>query len=343
MNPATNRLLLVSRVSVLLVVCAALSICVSRCAAQDNSPATRRTQSADPSAAPSLSPGQPSGADTGSAQVVARDSTLKLGVGDLVEMTVYNVPELATKMRVTSDGDLYLPLISRVHVAGLTIEEAQDLIEARLSTEHYLKDPHVSLFVSEYASEGASILGEVVKPGVYPVLGQQRLLDLISIAGGLTEKAGHSIIVTHRSDPDKPVTLPFTPNLAEKPEENIQILPGDTIYVHKADIAYVIGDVARPSGFLMDRGTLTVMQAVALAGGTNRSAKLDGSRIIRTGPDGVTETSVKLKQILQAKIPDITLQPNDVLVVPSSGGKVLAGRALEAAIQTATLVSVAAF
>jgi polysaccharide biosynthesis/export protein len=325
-----------------LIICAVLSICAPRCTAQDTQPAKPTTQPVDPSAAPWSTPADPSEPTTNSTKIAAKDSTLKLGVGDLVEMTVYNVPDLTTKMRVASDGEIYLPLISYVHVAGLTIEEAEDLIQSRLTEEHYLKDPHVSLFVSEYASAGASIFGEVMRPGIYPVLGQPHLFDLISSAGGLTEKAGHSIIVTHRSEPDKSITIPFTQDLAENPQANILIRPGDTVVVRKADIAYVLGDVARPSGFLMDRGSLTVMQAVALAGGTNRTAKMDGARILRKGKNGTDEIKVKLKQILAAKAPDIPLQADDVLIIPASAGKILAGRTLEAAIQAATLITVTA-
>jgi polysaccharide export outer membrane protein len=119
-------------------------------------------------------------------------------------------------------------------VAGLTTEEAAKLIEKRLSG--FLKDPCVSLFVTEYASQGASLLGEVAKPGVYPVLGEQHLFDLISASGGLMEKAGHSITVTHRSDPDHPVTVPLSRNLSDNPESNIKVFPADTIVVRKADI-----------------------------------------------------------------------------------------------------------
>ena len=133
------------------------------------------------------------------------DASLQLGVGDLLEMSVYGVPELATKTRISSNGDMYCPLIGYTHVAGLTAEEAQELIETRLAD--FLKNPHVSLFVSEYASEGASVLGAVARPGVYPVLGQQHLFDLISAAGGLSERAGRSLTVTHRSDPDKTITI----------------------------------------------------------------------------------------------------------------------------------------
>jgi polysaccharide biosynthesis/export protein len=270
------------------------------------------------------------------------DPGLKLGVGDLIEFNVYNVPDLATKTRIASDGTIYLPLVSQVHVAGLTIDEARVLIETRLSEGHYLKDPHVSLFVDEYLSEGVSILGEVFKPGVYPVLGQQHLFDLISMAGGLTEKAGRTVTVTRRDDTSTPITLPISQNLSDNPESNIALFPGDTVIVRKADIAYVVGDVARPSGILIDRGTLTVLQAVAMAGGTTRTASLGGTRILRKGPTGTVEVPIQLNKILKAKAPDVPLQANDILVVPGSAGKVLAGRALEAAIQAATLISVAA-
>ena len=269
-----------------------------------------------------------------------RGHSLQLGVGDLIEMTVYDVPELTTKTRISSNGDIYCALIGPTHVAGLTTEEAADLIEKRLSA--FLKNPYVSLFVIEYASQGASLLGEVAKPGVYPVLGEQHLFDLISASGGLTEKAGHSITVTHRSDPDKPVTVPLSRNLSDDPASNIKVFPGDTIVVRKADIVYVVGEVGRPSGLLMDASGLTVLRAVALAGGTTRTAKLSGAKILRKGPEGTVETPVQLKKILQAKAPDLSLQAEDILVVPSSAGKILAGRSLEAAMQAATIMSVAA-
>jgi polysaccharide biosynthesis/export protein len=269
-----------------------------------------------------------------------KDPSLQLGVGDLVEITVYDVPDLSTKTRISSNGDIYCPLVGPTHVAGLTTEEAAELIEKRLSA--FLKAPYVSLFVTEYASQGASLLGEVTKPGVYPVLGEQHLFDLISASGGLTEKAGRSVTVTHRSDPDRPVTVPLSRNLSDSPESNIRVFPGDTIVVRKADIVYVVGDVGRPSGLLMDASGLTVLQAVALAGGTTRTAKLSGAKILHKGPAGMIETPVHLKKILQAKAPDLSLQAGDILVVPSSAGKILAGRTLEAAMQAATLVSVTA-
>src|SRR5438874_9783767 len=245
------------------------------------------------------------------------DSSLRLGIGDLLEFGVYNVSELSTKTRVGNNGDIYLPLIDYVHVAGLTTEEAQALIEKRLTDGAFLKNPHVAVFVSEYASQGASVLGEVTKPGVYPVLGEQRLFDLISAAGGLTERAGRSITVTRRNQADKPITIALARNITDNPDSNVDVFPGDTVIVRKADVVYVVGDVGRPSGFLMDSGNLTVLKAIALAGGTNRTAKLGGAKIIRKGPTGMTETSVQLKRILQAKAPDVPLEAEDILFVPS--------------------------
>lgn len=111
---------------------------------------------------------------------------LRLGPGDLVEVSVYGVPELATKARVSNDGDLYLPLIDYVHVADLSLEEFQKLIEKRLDDGGFVRNPHVTIFVDDFSSQGVSLLGEVGKPGIYPVLGNRRLFDLVSAAGGLT-------------------------------------------------------------------------------------------------------------------------------------------------------------
>ena len=293
-------------------------------------------------AAPAPANWSTSSANDSTASEETRDAALRLGIGDLLEFSVYNVPELATKARIGSNGDIYLPLIDYVHVEGLTPEEAQATIEKRYVDGGYLKNPHVSIFISEYASQGASVLGQVAKPGVYPVLGKQRLFDLISAAGGLTEKAGNSITVTHRSQPEKPITVPLARNMTDSPDSNVEVFPGDTVIVRKADVVYVVGDVSRPSGFLMESGNLTVLQAIALAGGTGHTAKLSGARIIRKGPTGMTETPVRLKQMLQAKVPDMPMEADDILFVPSSAGKLVAGRTLEAALQAATAVSIVA-
>lgn len=200
----------------------------------------------------------------------------------------------------------------------------------------------MNIFVDEYATQGVSLLGEVVKPGVYPVPGKEQLLDLISAAGGLTTSAGHVVTVTHRDQQDKPVTVQLSKNLGDTPESNIDILAGDTVVVHKADIIYVVGDVTRPSGLLIDRGNITVLQAIALVGGTTPTSKASGARIIHKGPEGMTETPVPLKKILEAKVADMPMKPDDILFVPSSVLKTALRDNASIAVQAASLGLVAA-
>lgn len=260
-----------------------------------------------------------------------------------MEVSVYDVPELTTKTRVSDTGDIYLPLINYVHVDGLSIMEAEKAIEQRLSQGGFIRHPHVQLFVSEYTSDGASVLGEVTRPGVYPVLGDQTLFSIISAAGGLSDRAGQTVTITHRAQPDKPIVVKISRNLEDHPESNVPVSPGDIIMVRRADVIYIVGDVARPSGFLMDNGGhLSVLQAIALAGGTNSTAKLNSARIIRKSATGVTEIPVPLKKLLQAKIADVPLHADDILFVPASARKMMAGRTADAALQMATMVGVVA-
>jgi polysaccharide export outer membrane protein len=268
-------------------------------------------------------------------------SLLRLGPGDLLEVGVYNVPELATKARIGNSGDIYLPLIDYVHVGDLTVEEAQALIEKRLEDGGFVRNAHVTIFLDESASQGVTILGEVAKPGLYPALGDRKLYDMISVAGGFTASAGRKVSIV-RQHGDAPITVTLPRNLADDLQDNVEILPGDTITIPRAPIIYVVGDVGRPAGLLIDNGTLTVLQALALAGGTNHTAKLGGVRIIRKGPDGMTETKVPLKKMLEAKAPDITLQADDILFVPLSGARVAAGTGFNAAVAAASGLAILA-
>jgi len=307
-------------------------------ASPTTSPAGSPDQSPSTATPPTTSPSPSSNSDP-ALPPTPRDTTrIRLGPGDLVEVNVYGVPDLTTKTRVSNTGELYLPLVNYVHVGDLSVEEAQTVIAKQLESGGFVKDPHVSIFVNEYSSQSVSVLGEVSKPGTYPALGDRNLVDMITAAGGLTERAGRIVTITHRDKPDEVQTVELGRNLTDKPEANVPVAPGDMIDVHRAPIIYVVGDVGRPSGLMVDNGTLTVLQALALAGGANRTAKLNDARILRKsdGPNGVTETPLKLKKMLEAKAPDVPLQPNDILFVPLSGAKVMAARSFEAAMAITT-------
>ena len=270
--------------------------------------------------------------DPGAPQPPAASSTvgLKIGPGDMLDVSVYNVPELSQKVRVSSAGDAYLALIGYVHLDGLTADQAQALIEQKLVEGGFLKSPHVTVFVADYTNQGVAVMGEVQRPGIYPVTGQRRLLDLIAAAGGLTNRAGRIVYITHRDHPKDPVTIALNGDASDA-KSNVDILPGDTVMFSKAGVVYVVGDVGHPSGFIMDNNeSLTVLQAIALAGGTNHTAKLDAAQIIRKTPKGPEQIPIPLKKILSAKAPDMQLKGDDVLFVPSSAAKSAAIRTIDA-------------
>jgi polysaccharide export outer membrane protein len=242
-----------------------------------------------------------------------------IGAGDLVEMSVFDTPELSGKLRVSNTGDVILPLVGTVHLQGLTAADAQSLIRQKFIAGGFLKDPQVTVFISEYATQGVSIVGEVHKPGNYPAFGAHRLLDYLSLAEGLTPLAGTAIVITHSGHPEQPQTVKMAAGTAPQPENNPEILPGDTIFVEKTGVVYVVGDVVRPGGFPMDHDEqLSILQAVALAQGVNYTAAKGSVRLIRTTATGRQEISINLKKIFASKAADIAMQDNDILFVPSS-------------------------
>src|SRR5690348_17887638 len=115
---------------------------------------------------------------------------LLIGPGDLLEISLYGVPDFKTDVRVSSDGDVWLPMLGSVTVAKLSAEDAARLIETKLTAKRLFNNPHITVFEKEYATQGISVLGEVQRPGIYPLLGARRLYDAISAAGGTTPKAG---------------------------------------------------------------------------------------------------------------------------------------------------------
>jgi polysaccharide biosynthesis/export protein len=196
--------------------------------------------------------------------------------------------------------------------------------------------PQVSLFVKEYATLGISVTGEVQKPGVYPLLGAHTLFDAISVAGGVTAKAGRAVTISHRDSPDNTETVLMNNGPNGEVSGNVPISPGDTIVVSKAGMVYVVGDVRQPTGIVLENPELTVLQAIAIAQGANFTASLDKSKLLRKSSSGVQEIPVPLKQILAAKKPDVTMKPEDVLFIPSSATKGATRRGIEAVLQAVT-------
>jgi polysaccharide export outer membrane protein len=245
-----------------------------------------------------------------------------IGAGDLVEMSIFDTPELSGKLRVSNTGDVILPLVGTLHLQDLKATEAQTLIRQKFIDGGFLKDPQVTLFISEYSSGNVSVIGEVHKPGIYPAFGAHRLLEYLSLAEGFTPLAGTAIVITHSGHPDQPQPVKIAAGAAPQPEDNPEILPGDTIFVERTGVIFVVGDVARPGGFPMDHdGHVSILQAIALAQGMNPTAAKRSAKLIRTTLQGRQEIPIDLKKILRSKEADLAMQDNDILFVPSSTAK----------------------
>jgi len=266
---------------------------------------------------------------------------LRISSGDLLDVGVFDTPELSGKLRVNEAGEIAMPIAGAVRVSGMTSSEAATAVEQKLHNADILKDPHVSIFVLEYATQGVTVTGEVKTPGIYPLLGSHGLLDMVSAAGGVTATASKAVTITHTSDPGHPEII----QLDNKPGStagNVDIRPGDVIVVSRCGVVYVMGDVLKPGGYLIDNNDrLTAAQAVALAGGTNRTASKDKSRLIRKTPNGPEEIPLPLKSILALKATDLPLEDGDILFVPSSEAKNMAYRGIEATIAVAAGVAIA--
>jgi polysaccharide export outer membrane protein len=266
---------------------------------------------------------------------------LLIGAGDLLEVSLYGVPDFKTDARINSGGEISLPMLGTVAVGGLSVEQAETLIERTLRQKGLFNNPQVTVFEKEYATQGTSVLGEVQKPGIYPLLGSRKLYDAISAAGGTTPKAGRYVLITRRNDPEHPVRVPLLTGTPESMENNVAVEPGDTVVVSKAGVVYVVGDVHQPGGFVMENGNdITVLKAIALAQGTNPNAALNAAKLVRKTPEGPKDVPLPLKKILAAKAPDLQLQPDDVVFVPGSAGKSAAKRGGEAILQMATGVAI---
>lgn len=300
--------------SILALSCMFFSVCVRCVSAQQppgNDTQSQPQSSSGPAASVADSPPR-------NRSIAGMDSTVRIGPGDELDITVFGLPELSQHVRVGGSGDVSLPLVGSTHFAGKSSDEAQTMLERLLADGHFVNNPHVSVYVKEYTAEGISLVGEVIRPGVYPALGAHRLLDVIQAGGGLTDKAGKTITVSHRDDPTKPITLSFTDDAVKMAVNNIELLPGDTVVVARGGIVYLVGEVNRPGGFVMEGSHIMASQLLAMAAGPTRLASLNRARIIRRTPEGLKDIPLQLTKILQAKTPDVPLEASDIIYVPES-------------------------
>jgi polysaccharide biosynthesis/export protein len=270
--------------------------------------------------------------------------SLPISFGDLIEVTVFDSPELSGPLRVNQKGEVVLPLGGAVKVKGLTAAEAGPAIAAALKDAGILLEPHVSVLITEYETQGVTVTGEVRTPGVYPLLANRTVTDMIAMAGGLNENAGKTVSVFHRGDPNNVRQIQLNVSV-QTPQSvaagSVELEAGDTISVSRSGVIYIIGDVGRPGGFLVEHNDrLSVLQALALAQGANQTASLGATQLMRKTEGGRLQYELDLKRILKGKGPDVLLADGDILYVPVSYKKVYSLRALEAMIAAGTQIAI---
>ena len=281
-------------------------------------------------------------------------STYLLGPDDQLEISGPELAEFGNKpVRIDSDGDVQAPLVGRIHIAGLTLQQVE--VELNKSLRKYIREPQVVVSVAEVRSQPVSILGAVNTPGVHQIQGHKTLLEMLASAGGLRQDAGYSVRITRQLDwgciPLPGAALDSTGKFsvaelnlkkimeAKDPAENIQILPHDVISVPKAEMVFVIGEVRRSGGFVLgEHKSISVLEALSMAEGLNTTADTRHAKILRLnrGADQREELPVDVKSLLAGKKQDVSLQAEDILFIPGSTGKKAALRALEAVVQTGT-------
>lgn len=286
--------------------------------------------------------------------LAAEQQAMPLGPGDQLEITVQKLPEMQGLTAMVDDmGAIDLPMVGRVRARGRSPEELQLAIENELSS--FMREPSVRLRVVTVASRPVSVLGAVKEPGVHQLRGEMRLMEVLSLAGGLREDAGYSIKIsrsleqgelplpTAEIDPSGRFSLAEV-DLAvlmgnENPADNIMIRPQDVITAPRAKLVYVIGDVNKSGGFVLaERQSISILQALAMAEGLRGTASPRQARILRPleGSTQKEEIAVDVKRILSGRQEDMALLPEDVLFIPNSAAKSAGKIALGAAVELGT-------
>jgi polysaccharide export outer membrane protein len=242
-----------------------------------------------------------------------------VGPQDVLAIALYDQQDLSGKYTVEADGTFTFPLIGRVKAGGLTLRDVEEALRTKLS-DGFFKNPQVSVAVEQYRSQRVFVMGEVRSPGPYPLVGDMTLIEALARAGSTTEHAAGEALIVRSGDAGRTAgpVLPEQPTAADVIRVDIKALQsgrlasnaalrdGDTIFVPRAELVYVFGQVNRPGSYSLQRGT-TVLQALSLAGGVTDRGTTGRIRIARVVDGKKTEVRVKVE--------DLVL-PDDTIIVP---------------------------
>lgn len=246
---------------------------------------------------------------------------LMLHPGDLIDVSVYGVHDYQVKARIVGDGNVDLPLVGAVHMGGLTVEQAQHIVQQKLVAGQFILHPDVLISVQDSMVDIIGVMGEVFSPKAIPAFAPIGLLDAISSAGGLKPEASHNISILRKGEA-MPLLVQLDSNPAHALEQNVPLYPGDRVIVPRTGVVYVEGAIMHAGAFVISPNTpMTLTQAVTLGGGPGYQASLSDTRIIRTQGASRHEIKVNLGKVQNGKAPDPILQSDDIVLVPTNAMK----------------------
>jgi polysaccharide export outer membrane protein len=272
----------------------------------------------------------------------AGPSRYRLGPGDEVQIRVMNIEELSPDTfdafyRVDEDGKLTVPVVGTIQAGGMSLDELTTEINNRC--KKYLRDPQVSVQIKTFKSQPVSVFGCVKTPGVFQLEGGKSIIEVLSLAGGLADNAGSTIAITRRVEQGPiPVANAETQGNGEYTVATLKlsdlmggatqvgglmVRPYDVITVPTSPTVYVLGCLKKPGGFMLHNHTsMSVLQAIAAAEGLDQGAAPAKARLLRPTPggDAKMELPIDVKAILKGRTPDVALQPEDILYIPSTSG-----------------------
>ncbi|HET6208275.1 MAG TPA: polysaccharide biosynthesis/export family protein [Terracidiphilus sp.] len=251
-------------------------------------------------------------------------AALKLSPGFLLNVQVYDEPDLSAHVRVDKDGNVNLPFLKTIHIGGDTVAQAREKIETKFRNDGILKNPQITIEVEQFATTSVTVMGEVQNPGKVELLAPHNLLDVIGMTGGVTTLAGNEIEVKRPVNGNmESTTYHYSRNGDLSAIRDVMVNPGETVIVKRAGIVYVLGGVNRPGGYTMqESGELDVIQAVSLAQGLLMQARVGGLRVVKHLEDGkMVEIPVSYNNIMDGKEKPIQLAAGDIVYVPVSKTK----------------------
>lgn len=247
----------------------------------------------------------------GQAQSASRGSSdYILGAGDIIRITVYQNPDLSLEARIGDSGTISYPLIGAVKLGGLPVPEAEKRIADGLRSGNFIKQPQVSILVTQVRGNQASVLGQVLRPGRYPLeQASMTLSELLAMAGGIAQSGNDVVTLAGKRD-GKPMRMQIDfPAIFIGDGKDVPIADGDVVYVDRMPTVYIYGEVQRPGPYRIERG-MTVLQALATGGGPTLRGTEKGIRIHRRGADGKVE-------VIEPKMDDV-VKDGDVVFVRES-------------------------